>query len=63
MAATYDGSNVRLYVNGVLAATTPKSGAIATSTNPLQLGGDSIYGQYFSGLRPSRAAAWPHRIG
>ena len=27
-----------------------KTGAIATSTNPLQIGGDSIYGQYFNGL-------------
>jgi chitodextrinase len=34
----------------VLAASVAKSGAIASSTNPLQLGGDSIYGQYFSGL-------------
>ena len=47
---TYDGANVRLYVNGTLVATTPKTGAITTSTNPLQIGGDSIYGQYFNGL-------------
>ena len=26
------------------------TGSIATSTNPLQIGGDSIYGQYFQGL-------------
>jgi hypothetical protein len=25
-------------------------GSLATSTNPLQIGGDSIYGQYFAGL-------------
>ena len=28
----------------------PHTGAIATSTNPLQIGGDSIYGQFFAGL-------------
>ena len=27
-----------------------KTGAITTSTNQLQIGGDSLYGQYFSGL-------------
>jgi hypothetical protein len=33
-----------------LVATVPKTGTLASSTNPLQLGGDSIYGQYFNGL-------------
>ena len=41
---------VRLFVNGTQVASTAKTGAIATSTNPLQIGGDSIYGQFFSGL-------------
>jgi fibronectin type 3 domain-containing protein len=50
LAETYDGSAVRLYVNGTLVATTAHSGAISTSTNPLQIGGDSLYGQYFAGL-------------
>ena len=31
-------------------ASTAHTGAIATSTNPLQIGGDSIYGQFFVGL-------------
>ena len=31
-------------------ASTAHTGAIATSTNPLQIGGDSIYGQFFAGL-------------
>ena len=48
LAATYDGATLRLYVNGVLVATPGgRPGAITTSTNPLQIGGDSIYGQYF----------------
>ena len=50
LTETYDGSTVRLYVNGTQVASTAHTGAIATSTNPLQIGGDSIYGQYFAGL-------------
>ena len=49
LAVTYDGAAVRLYVNGVQAASTARTGAIRTSTNPLQIGSDSIYGQYFRG--------------
>lgn len=49
LAGTYDGATMRLYVNGVQVASRTQTGAIATSTNPLQIGGDSIYGQYFAG--------------
>ena len=50
LAATYDGATMRLYVNGVQVASRAQTGAILTSANPLQIGGDSIYGQYFSGM-------------
>ena len=50
LAVSYDRVTLRLYINGVQAASTPYTGAIATSANPLQIGGDSIYGQYFQGL-------------
>ena len=50
LAETYDGSTLRLYVNGTQVAATAHTGSIASSTNPLQIGGDSIYGQYFAGL-------------
>jgi hypothetical protein len=49
LAATYDGATMQLYVNGVQVASRAQTGAIATSTNPLQIGGDSLYGQYFAG--------------
>jgi hypothetical protein len=49
LAGTYDGATMRLYVNGVPVASRAQTGAIETSTNPLQIGGDSIYGQYFTG--------------
>lgn len=50
LAATFDGAAMRLYVNGTLAATTNRAGAIITSSNPLQIGGDTFFGQYFAGL-------------
>ena len=50
LAETYDGTTLRLYVNGTQVASTAHTGAITTSTNPLQIGGDSIYGQNFAGM-------------
>ena len=49
LAETYDGATLRLYVNGTQVSSLAHTGNIATSTNPLQIGGDSIYGQYFKG--------------
>jgi hypothetical protein len=49
LAGTYDGATLRLYVNGVQVNSRAQTGAIAISTNALQFGGDSIYGQYFQG--------------
>ena len=50
LAETYDGSTVRLYVNGTQVGSVAHTGAITTSTNQLQIGGDSLYGQYFAGM-------------
>ena len=50
LAVTYDGTMLRLYVNGDEVAEAPQTGTIASSTHPLELGGDSVYGQYFDGL-------------
>ncbi|MEO8657482.1 MAG: LamG-like jellyroll fold domain-containing protein, partial [Bryobacteraceae bacterium] len=50
IAVTFDGSTIRFYLNGVQVSTKAKTGAITASANPLQIGGDRIYGQYFSGL-------------
>ena len=49
LATTYDGSAIRLFVNGTQVASTAATGSIATSTKQLQIGGDGIYGQYFAG--------------
>jgi concanavalin A-like lectin/glucanase superfamily protein/HYDIN/CFA65/VesB family protein len=50
LALTYDGATLRLYVNGVQVASTARTGNILTSTNPLQIGGDGIFGQFFAGM-------------
>ena len=42
LTLSYDGSAVRLYVNGTQVASTAATGSIATSTNPLSLGSDSF---------------------
>jgi hypothetical protein len=49
VAATYDGGALRLFVNGTQVSSVAQNGSIATSANPLQIGGDGIYGQYFQG--------------
>src|SRR5437660_1178172 len=49
LATTYDGSTLRLYVNGVQVSSQARTGNLATSTSALQIGGDSTYGQYFTG--------------
>ena len=51
LAVTYDGTSVRLYVNGTQVATTAAHAARSPrSTSPLRIGGNTIWGEYFSGL-------------
>jgi glucose/arabinose dehydrogenase/fibronectin type 3 domain-containing protein len=49
LAATYDGAVFRLYVNGQQVGTRNVTGAIQTSTLPLRIGGNQIWGEYFAG--------------
>ncbi len=50
LAATYDGNTLRLYVNGTLVGSGPQSGTIAVSAGVLRIGGNAVWGEYFSGL-------------
>ena len=50
VALTYNGTTLRLYVNGVLAASQARTGSIQASSSPLWIGGNSPYGEYFQGL-------------
>ena len=56
LAATYDGSVLALYVNGVQNATLLTTGAIVTSTGALRIGDNTIWGEHYS--RPDRRG--PH---
>ena len=49
LAATYDGATLRLFVNGVQVGSKTQTGTLATSSNPLNVGGDTFYNQYFAG--------------
>ena len=50
LASSYDGANLRLYLNGTLVTTVARTGAITTSTNALTIGSDPFWGQYFNGM-------------
>jgi chitodextrinase len=49
VAATYDGAALRLYVNGIQAASVAGTGAMPSSTQPLRIGGNSMGSQWFRG--------------
>src|SRR5262245_20412824 len=50
LAATYNGSALRLYVNGTQVATRNQTGNAAATTNALRIGGNTVWGEYFAGL-------------
>jgi hypothetical protein len=49
LAATFDGSTVRLYVNGKQAAQLTARGSVVTSQSPLRIGGNAVWGEYMKG--------------
>jgi PKD repeat protein len=49
VAATYDGSTQKLYVNGELVGSRSQTGSIDVSTGKLRIGGNSVWGYYFAG--------------
>jgi glucose/arabinose dehydrogenase len=51
LAATYDGTELRLFVNGLLVGTQPMTGPMDASALPLYLGGHETFGgEWFKGL-------------
>ena len=72
LAATYDGTTLRLYVNGAEVAQLAVSGAILTSNSPVRIGGNQVWGgEWFNGsidevriynrglTRPRSRRTWP----
>ena len=49
LAATYDGLNERLFVNGVQVSSRTQTGPMQTSTGALRIGGNGVFGEYFQG--------------
>ena len=49
LAVTYDDAQLRLFRNGVQVAQDASTGAIQTSTNPLRIGGNAVWGEYIDG--------------
>ena len=45
LAATFDGTTLRLYVNGVQQATQALAGSLKISTGALRIGGNAIWGR------------------
>ncbi len=50
IATTYDGAALRLFVNGTQVATKAATGAMPATANPLRIGGNTLWGEYFAGL-------------
>jgi hypothetical protein len=50
LASTFDGSTLRLYVNGGLVSSTAVSGSLAASTGVLRIGGNGVWPEWFAGL-------------
>jgi len=54
ITGTYDGANLQLYVDGYVnrnqMAGASAPGMIVTSTEPLRIGGNSVWGEYFQGM-------------
>jgi PKD repeat protein len=49
LASTYDGSTLKLYVNGVLVGSKAISGSLPATTNPLRIGANTIWNEPFNG--------------
>ncbi len=49
LATTFDGTTIRVYRNAVLVSTLASAGSFDTSANPLRLGGNLTWGEWWAG--------------
>ena len=47
---TWDGLDLRLYVNGTQVASSALTGTAVASASPLRIGGNSVWSEWFAGL-------------
>jgi Concanavalin A-like lectin/glucanases superfamily len=50
VAETWDGANVKLFIDGAEVASQPTTGSLAVNAGQLKIGGSSAAGQFFNGL-------------
>ena len=50
VALTYDGTTLRLFVNGTQVSTRAQTGTLQATNSPLWIGGNQPYGEFFTGL-------------
>ncbi|MFN0089594.1 MAG: LamG-like jellyroll fold domain-containing protein [Acidimicrobiales bacterium] len=50
LALTYDGVTMRIYLDGVQVGARAQTGAPAGAAGPLQIGGNTVWGEWYSGL-------------
>ena len=50
LATTWDGLNLRLYVNGTQVASSALTGTAVASASPLRIGGNTVWSEWFAGL-------------
>ena len=49
VAATYDGTTLRVYRNGVQVGTRTLAGSLTTTNDPLKFGGNGVWSEWFDG--------------
>ncbi|PUA80216.1 hypothetical protein C7S10_13740 [Nocardioides currus] len=49
VAATYDGTRLKIYTNGVLRTDKAVTSAVPVSADPLKIGGNAVWGEFFGG--------------
>jgi glucose/arabinose dehydrogenase len=50
LAVTYDAIAIRLYVDGAVVATRPRTAPLLTSSKPLRFGGNGLWREWYRGL-------------
>ncbi len=50
VAGTWDGSTLRVYVNGTPVANRAAGGTLDATANPLHIGGNALWGEYLDGV-------------